>query len=73
MPLGKTVVSIMLTTQGSDPEQLVSQLETAGVQDIRIVPSSGVVTGCIDRAALASLREIPGIVVELDETVYPLK
>jgi hypothetical protein len=63
-------VNITLGREASEStEAVVGKLKKAGLHDIAVHGAIGVVTGRISNDKLGTLMRIPGVTVEVDESV----
>jgi hypothetical protein len=70
--LGKRQVSVNITLgrdAAASPDAVVGKLKKAGLHDVAVLETIGVVTGRIAGDRLDTLKRVPGVTVEVDESV----
>jgi hypothetical protein len=70
--LGKRQVPVNITLgphAAASTEALVGKLKKAGLHDVAVLDAIGLVTGRIADDKLDTLKRVPGVTVEVDESI----
>lgn len=70
--MGSRLIPVNVTigpAASTERASTVAKLRSAGLRDAKVLDALGIVTGRVAEEKMAALREVPGITVEMDESV----